>query len=223
MTGVYSASIPTPTGIAADPALTSHGVDQAKELARHLTNLDPPIDAVYSSPYYRCLQTIEPFVELQQQQQQQLQPQPSAPSKASAAIRPENGLCEWFGSAPFEHPRPASPEVLKALFPAYDDSYVSALTPSSKGETVAQLYARVAAATQAIIDRCDAEGTRAVVLCSHAAVIIILGRILTGEVPDSVEIDDFKAFTCGLSVYRRRPVTHRDVASPARQRGEPTV
>ncbi|KAF4456248.1 Transcription factor tau 55 kDa subunit [Fusarium albosuccineum] len=201
LTGVYSASIRSPTGIPADPALTSHGVSQARELGEHLMNLDPPIDVVYSSPYYRCLQTITPFVELKQQQ---LQNEPGTKDTAPAVIRPEYGLCEFFGAAPFDHPIPASSKRLKASFPAYDENYVSALTPSRKGETIQDLYGRVAAAVQAIIDRCDAEGRRAVVLCTHAAVVIALGRVLTGHIPESVETEDFQAFTCGLSVYRRR-------------------
>ncbi|KAF7563782.1 hypothetical protein G7046_g327 [Stylonectria norvegica] len=185
-TGVYSASIPSPTGIPADPALTAHGVKQARELGQHLMT---------------CLQTIAPFVELKQQQ---LEDGPGGRDTAAAVIRPEYGLCEWFGSAPFDHPIPASPERLKTAFPAYDMTYDSALTPSRKGETIDELYERVAAAMQAIIDRCDAEGRRAVVLCTHAAVVISLGRVLTGQFPDCVETEDFGAHTCGLSVYRRQ-------------------
>ncbi|KAL7923861.1 RNA polymerase III transcription initiation factor complex component [Trichoderma austrokoningii] len=207
-TGVYSASIPSPTGIAVDPALTAHGVDQSRELGRHLTTLDPPVEAVYSSPYYRCLQTITPFVELQQQQQKQKQACGDVPS-ATTIIRPEHGLCEWFGSAPFEHPGPASPAVLKSLFPAFDESYVSAQHPPRRGETLAQLQARLTATMQSIIDRCDAEDRRAVVLCTHAAVVITLGRILTGCFPETVDTDDFRAFTCGVSVYRRKRL-HQD-------------
>lgn len=192
-----------------DPALTAHGVDQSRELGRHLTTLDPPVEAVYSSPYYRCLQTITPFVELEQQKQANGDvvgsDAPSAPS-ATAIIRPEHGLCEWFGSAPFEHPGPASPAVLKSLFPAFDESYVSAQHPPKRGETLAQLQARLTATMQSIIDRCDAEDRRAVVLCTHAAVVITLGRILTGCFPETVDTDDFRAFTCGVSVYRRKPV-----------------
>lgn len=202
-TGVYSASIPSPTGIAVDPALTAHGVDQSRELGRHLASIDPPVEAVYSSPYYRCLQTISPFVELQQQLHKRDGSNGSR-SNATTTIRPEHGLCEWFGSAPFEHPGPASPSVLKALFPAFDEAYVSAQHPPRKGETLAQLQARLTTTMQSIIDRCDAEDRRAVVLCTHAAVVIMLGRILTGRFPQSVEADDFRAFTCGLSVYRRR-------------------
>ncbi|EXL85995.1 hypothetical protein FOPG_02243 [Fusarium oxysporum f. sp. conglutinans race 2 54008] len=176
LTGVYTGFIRSPTGIPADPALTSHGVSQSKEMGKHLMTLDPPIDAVYSSPYYRCLQTITPFIELKQQQ---LKDQPGIRGSAAATIRPEHGI-------------------------AFDENYASAITPSRKGETINDLYGRVAAAVRAIIERCDAEGHRAVVLCTHAAVVITLGRILTGRIPKAVEEEDFHAFTCGLSTYRRR-------------------
>ena len=49
-----------PTGIPTDPPLTAKGVQQSKELAEYLCNIDPPIDRVYSSPFYRCLQTLKP-------------------------------------------------------------------------------------------------------------------------------------------------------------------
>ncbi|CAF3464912.1 hypothetical protein SNK03_008289 [Fusarium graminearum] len=202
LTGVYTATIRSPTGIPADPALTSYGVSQAKEMGKHLMTLEPPIDVVYSSPYYRCLQTITPFIELKQQQ---LEEEPGTThGSATATIRPEHGLGEFFGAAPFDHPIPASHKRLKELFPAYDDSYVSAIKPSRKGETIENLYGRVAVAMRGIVERCDAEGKRAVVLCTHAAVVIALGRVLTGRVPEAVEEEDFHAFTCGLSTYRRR-------------------
>lgn len=206
LTGVYSSTIPSPTGIPADPALTSHGVTQAKELGQHLMSLDPPIEAIYSSPYYRCLQTITPFVQLKQQQLQSL-PGSHEHDEQVPVIRPEFGLSEFFGAAPFDHPIPASHKRLKTTFPSYDETYVSALAPSRRGETIQDLYRRVGVAMQAIIDRCDADGTRAVVLCTHAAVVIALGRVLTGRIPDGVDEEDFQAFTCGLSVFRRRGTT----------------
>lgn len=52
--------VKTPTGIPTDPPLTSKGVDQSKELAAYLCTIQPPIDRVYSSPFYRCLQTLKP-------------------------------------------------------------------------------------------------------------------------------------------------------------------
>jgi transcription factor C subunit 7 len=57
---VYTAALKTPTGIPIDPPLTSKGVDQSKELAEHLCSIDPPIERIYSSPFYRCLQTLKP-------------------------------------------------------------------------------------------------------------------------------------------------------------------
>ncbi|KAG6014087.1 hypothetical protein E4U43_006944 [Claviceps pusilla] len=230
-TGVYS-GIPSPTGIQGDPALTSYGIVQSKEMGQHLMTLDPKVDKVYSSPFYRCLQTMTPFMELQQQKAQaaarspqtppasgdasgpangeSLLPSAPAPAPAPAHVHapvtkmlPEHGIREWFGSAPFDHPEPAAPRVLKNMFPSYDQEYVSVVTPSKRGETLEQLQDRITKALRGIIEQCDADGSRAVVLCSHAAVIIMIGRILTGQFPARVDMDDFKAYTCGLSVYGR--------------------
>lgn len=209
--------IPSPTGIQGDPALTSYGIDQAKELGKHLETLDPAVEKVYSSPFYRCLQTMVPFMDLQREKlgaQNGQMPQVSAGESDETAkslltgtvvtkMLPEHGIREWFGSAPFDHPEPAAPGVLKAMFPLYDESYTSAARPSRKGETLEQLQQRITKALRAIIQQCDADGTRAIVLCSHAAVIILIGRILTGLIPASVDVDDFQAYTCGLSVYSR--------------------
>ncbi|KAF4581868.1 Transcription factor tau 55 kDa subunit [Ophiocordyceps camponoti-floridani] len=202
-TGVYTSYIPSPTSIAADPALTSHGVRQAEELAAHLSTLEPPIEAVYSSPFYRCLQTVDPFVRLQG---------PRRPLErtggAARGIRLEHGIREWFGAAPFRHPTPAPPELLSDLFPAVDSGYQSAVVPDERGETLAQLQERVATTLRALIRRSDAEGVRAVVLCTHAAVVIVMGRVLTACVPQTVDARDFHAYTCGLTVFRRH--RHQD-------------
>ena len=62
-TGTYSSLVLSPTGIPSDPPLTSHGEGQSLQLANALAKMnDPPIWQVYSSPFYRCLQTVEPFV-----------------------------------------------------------------------------------------------------------------------------------------------------------------
>lgn len=62
-TGTYSSLVLSPTGIPSDPPLTSHGEEQSLQLANALAKInDPPIWQVYSSPFYRCLQTVEPFV-----------------------------------------------------------------------------------------------------------------------------------------------------------------
>jgi Fructose-2,6-bisphosphatase len=198
--GNYSNYLRSPTGLPADPELTAHGVDQAKELAVRLMEVDPPIERVYSSLYYRCLQTIEPFVR---------KAQAASPDKP-LKVRGETGLGEWYGSADFEHPVPASLDKLEPLFPdLLDMSYVSAVTPNRMGEEINELHDRVAVAVKEVIAQCDRDGIRSVLLCTHAAVVIALGRVLTGLMPDDFDEEDFRCFTCGLSRYRRRsaPIT----------------
>lgn len=119
-------------------------------------------------------------------------------------IRGEPGLGEWYGAAPFEHPTSAAPEVLKTLFPALDLGYVPVARPTRMGESLAELHDRVAATMHGIISQCDTEGVKAILISTHAAVVIALGRVLTGAMPDDVGVEDFQAFTCGLSVYTRR-------------------
>jgi len=163
----------------------------------------PPVELVYSSPYFRCLQTAEPFVKLRLQQLQGEAGPMSTTNQVEFALRAEAGLSEWYGSAPFEHPTSASLATLKALFPVLDETYPSVVVPPRRGESLAELHDRVALALQGIIDQCDRAGVRAILLCSHAATVIAAGRVLTGSMPEDVGEDDFRAFTCGLSVYRR--------------------
>ncbi|KAL2156099.1 hypothetical protein VTH82DRAFT_844 [Thermothelomyces myriococcoides] len=199
--GNYTNYLKSPTGGAADPALTAHGVDQANELASRLLAVEPPIERVYSSLYYRCLQTIEPFI----RKVQRTASARTGGEPGRLGVRGETGLGEWYGSADFEHPVPASLEKLKELFPGLlDPDYRPAVTPNRQGESIEELHDRVAAVIEAIIAECDRDGVRSILLCTHAAVIIALGRVLTGNMPDDFEVDDFKCFTCGLSAYRRR-------------------
>jgi len=171
---------------------------------------DPPIERVYSSLYYRCLQTVEPFVKKTALSPLSTAATPVRDNTAKATsgglrIRGETGIGEWFGAAKFEHPVPATPEVLASHFPALLDlSYTAAVVPTRMGEGVGELHDRVAATLDALVTDCDRDGIRAILLCTHAAVVIALGRVLTGRMPESIEAEDFGAFTCGLSVYRRR-------------------
>ncbi|KAI1634110.1 histidine phosphatase superfamily [Biscogniauxia mediterranea] len=204
-TGNYTAFVRSPTGLPTDPPLTSHGVEQASELAQHLLKLDPPIEQVYSSPYYRCLQTIQPFVSLRRGSMQvRGQTSTSNSGEDSFRIRPDKGLSEWYGLAHFSHPTAASLDELQTFFPELDANYVSSPAPSPNGELIPELYDRVAACIQAIIERSDREGKKAILVCTHAAVIIALGRVLTGQLPEDATKEDFGAFTCGLSIYRRQ-------------------
>lgn len=199
-TGDYTAFVRSPTGLPADPALTAHGVDQARELAAHLERLPAhgsggsgsllaPVERIYCSPFYRCLQTVQPFAEA------------ATPPRE---VRCDAGLVDWFGPAPFEQPQPAALSLLRSKFFPWITESRSGVVAPPYGESMAQLHARMAAAMAHIVRQADAEGVRAVLVCSHAAPIIAVGRALTGALPADVEAEDFGTFTCGLSVFRRR-------------------
>ncbi|OKL64105.1 hypothetical protein UA08_01043 [Talaromyces atroroseus] len=223
-TGTYHSTYPTPTGNPADPTLTAHGVRQSHELAAHLSSEKfpgPKPCKVYSSPFYRCLQTILPSVEA-------LDGDSSLSSGREKGVRIENGLGEWFGSSTyFDHPSPASISELHRHFPTLianpssDYTYKTHVIPSARGETIPQLHNRVATALAAIIADVDAEiraeeeeadkenssssnSSKAILICAHAAPLIAMGRALTGNMPDDANIDDFHVYTAGLSTFVRR-------------------
>ncbi|RAL16859.1 phosphoglycerate mutase family protein [Aspergillus homomorphus CBS 101889] len=247
-TGTYHAQFPTPTGNPADPTLTSHGVRQSHELAAHLASDDfhPKPFRVYCSPFYRCLQTIQPSVDALKELHQRTYSDDSSTSKnndkqierhADFAVRVEPGLGEWFGHTTFfTHPPPATPPTLSTYFPTLnltlpnnpDDAsapsnktykpYKPHLTPSPTGETIANLHTRIATTLAALIADVDAEiaaleaaqpaheprSSKAILICSHAAPLIAMGRALTGLMPEDSSQEDFFVFTAGLSTFRRR-------------------
>ncbi|KAJ6121000.1 Histidine phosphatase superfamily clade-1, partial [Penicillium sp. IBT 18751x] len=226
-TGTYKSQFPTPTGNPADPALTSHGVRQSYELAEHIAGSDfhPKPFRIYSSPFYRCLQTIQPSVEeLKRKQQHNFSNGRGSIDPASDFdVRLENGLGEWFGPTTFfEHPSHPSPSIMRGHFPTLiadfpERKYTSLLMPSSRGETIAELHNRVATALEGIIEDVDAEITaleadlkpeqrtsKSILICAHAAPLIAMGRALTGLMPEDTSIEDFHVFTAGLSTFQRR-------------------
>ncbi|EPE36186.1 Phosphoglycerate mutase-like protein [Glarea lozoyensis ATCC 20868] len=194
-TGTYSTSIPSPTGIASDPALAGYGVEQSHELSTHLQTLSPPIERFYTSPFYRCIQTISPAVEAIAK---------TASDPETCKIRGENGVGEWYGMARFDHPSPATPGVLKKLFERYDESYEAEIKPSVNGETIDELHDRTAYALHRLIEKSDREGVKAILICTHAATLIAIGRALTGRMPEDTAEEDFRPFTCGVSTFVRK-------------------
>ncbi|KAF1966197.1 phosphoglycerate mutase family protein [Bimuria novae-zelandiae CBS 107.79] len=194
-TGVYSASMRTPTGIPTDPALASHGVEQAAELARFLCSIDPPIDRIYSSPFYRCLQTLKPTTERLFKE-----------GKGGGKVRIDRGLGEFFGRADFEHPTPPDLEILNRHFQDLDQDYVSVHIPTANGEWLKELHERVTKALAKIITDLDndPEQPKTVLICTHAATMIAAGRALTGKMPVDLNEDDFQCYTASLSKYVRR-------------------
>lgn len=209
-TGTYQTSVPSPTNIPSDPALAGHGVLQSHELARKLASVEPPIERLYSSPFYRCLQTLAPTLE-------SLREQKPHNERVLLKIRADAGLGEWFGLARFSHPSPAPLSLLCTLFPScLDTAYAPVIVPSPQGESIAALHDRVAYALHRIIEACDRDGVKAIVVCTHAATLLAAARALTGRMPEDVGQDDFGSFTCGLSEFRRR----KDQTVPAVQAWE---
>jgi transcription factor C subunit 7 len=162
------------------------------------------VDRIYSSPFYRCLETINPLADL-----------------LDLPILCENGIGEWYGLARFDHPSPAPPELLHSFFPRVRTAYNPVIVPSTKGEPIAEIHDRVAYALARIIEACDEEwrtegkGVKTVLLVGHAASNIAMGRALVGD-PNA----DVKTGTCSLSVYRRRspsPVVRAPLPVPSEE------
>lgn len=141
------------------------------------------------------MQTIQPFV--RHPRHSHISENVSGDSTIGICV--DLGLSEWYGLAHFEHPSSAPLDELRGFFPELDASYASTPAPERHGESLPQLHDRVAKAIGSIIRRSDREGHKAVLISTHAAVVIALGRVLTGQMEK-----DFGAFTCGLSKYKRR-------------------
>lgn len=131
---------------------------------------------------------------------------------------------EWFGpTSYFTHPAPSPPSELASHFPTLfhpstsHAAYIPHVLPSRQGESIAELHDRLATAVAGIIADVDAEITqvessqrpeertsKAILLVSHAAPLIAIGRALTGNMPEDSGEEDFNVFTAGLSKFVRR-------------------
>ncbi|KAJ9644281.1 uncharacterized protein PV06_05257 [Exophiala oligosperma] len=225
VTGEYSSSHPYPTRLPADPPLASFGVRQAQETGAHLGKTLGDLAKqdrlrIYSSLFYRCLETLRPTVEALIEATSSSSSSPTTGDAAnnktkSVSVRGERGIGEWFGRAWFVQPKPAEPARLRRdFFPWLDDTYESKVVPPEHGERIDPLHDRVARALAVIVEDVDREYRRAgrgdeevtLLLCGHAAQIIASGRALTGQMPDDHDEDDFQCFTCGISKFARRRV-----------------
>jgi transcription factor C subunit 7 len=113
---------------------------------------------------------------------------------------------EFFGRANWEHPTPPTLQILTPHFENLDQEHVSSHIPAPKGEMIVELHERVRRALEHIITTLDQdpEQPKTVLICSHAATIIAAGRVLTGQMPEDPDEDDFQCFTAGLSKFVRK-------------------
>lgn len=119
----------------------------------------------------------------------------------------ENGFGEFYGRARFDHPSPASLDVLHEHFPhMLDLHYEAVIVPSTNGETIDGLHNRVAYALHRVIAAIDNDpsGPKTLLICTHAATMIAIGRALTGSMPEDPAEDDFLCYTCSVSKFVRR-------------------
>ncbi|KAL9020117.1 MAG: hypothetical protein Q9185_002647 [Variospora sp. 1 TL-2023] len=212
-TGEYHTNSPSPTEIPNDVPLSAYGVGQSKELAIAVAEIDPPVRDVFCSPFYRCLQTIKPAIEKLGE---------------NVNVRVDNGIGEWYGhSSTFTHPSPPSLSLLcTKYFPSLsiNPEYRPSCIPSPSGETIAELHDRVAHALSCIIRTVDselvAEEEVSILICTHAATLIAIGRCLTGNMPSDVNQEDYLAPCAGLTKFvRRKPSVSQEVGHGADGKG----
>ncbi|KAK9458623.1 histidine phosphatase superfamily [Lipomyces oligophaga] len=174
---------PIPTNIDGDFVLSAHGEEQAAELCKRLASIQPAIERVYCSPFYRCLQTVGAFTE-----------------SAGLDLLPENGVGEWYGITRATHPTAASAQVLHRFFPSVPESYTPIMVPSSQGESFDELHQRAQDILAEIIRRANADGIKTLLICSHAATIHALSRALVGDPSFTA-----RTGTCSLALYELNP------------------
>ncbi|KAL0951121.1 hypothetical protein HGRIS_007857 [Hohenbuehelia grisea] len=176
----------SPTGLPRDPPLAAYGEAQAKELAEYFLSL-PPNErptAIFSSPYYRCLQTAEPVA-----------------LALGLPIYVEHGISEWYSPVvpgTGLHPRPGSASDLQKFFPTIDPTWESLWYASRQGEDVAEVHTRTDSFLQTFVPAVEGAlpyessvppseaGTSGtaharLLLVSHAATVITLARSLKGD------------------------------------------
>ena len=68
------------------------------------------------------------------------------------------------------------------------------------------VHLRHAYAMHRLIEHFDRlpNGPKALLICTHAASMICIGRCLTGKLPDDLDTEDFRCGTCAMSTYKRR-------------------
>ncbi|EIW86668.1 phosphoglycerate mutase-like protein [Coniophora puteana RWD-64-598 SS2] len=160
------------TGLPRDPPLAAYGETQATELANWFMNLpahERPT-AIFSSPYYRCLQTARPTSRALQ-----------------VPIYVEHGISEWYSpAAPGTglHPRPFPASELKQYFSEIDPSWSSVWYPSRKGESVFEILDRVEGTLNILVPEIEqrfGDKHTHILMVGHAATVIALARGLLGD------------------------------------------
>ncbi|OBZ88660.1 Transcription factor tau subunit [Choanephora cucurbitarum] len=153
---------PLPTGLPNDPPLSRVGRQQAKELADFLS--DKSIDRIYSSPFYRVLETVRPFAEA-----------------TETPVFVDYSMAEWYGKAHDHYLPPALLSELERLFPI--QSHTSSIALPEGIETAHDCHVRVKRGIDQLLAKLNAEPhpPKTILLAGHAASAICAVRGLIGD------------------------------------------
>ncbi|CCH58975.1 hypothetical protein TBLA_0B01320 [Henningerozyma blattae CBS 6284] len=188
-----------PTGVDSDVPLADHGVNQAKELGHYILSIDNQPELIFSSPFYRCIQTSEPIAKL-----------------LELPVYLEKGVGEWYKPDRPTIPIPADLETLKKLFPGHDDRSIlsessewvpgSGIIPSDQGETADELYERCKKFWPIFIKRVEEQFNQVetILIVTHAASKIALGMSLMGYSRYDDELEEggyIRSGSCSLDKY----------------------
>ncbi|AQZ18085.1 YNL108C and TFC7 (YOR110W) [Zygosaccharomyces parabailii] len=193
-----------PTGVDSDVPLAKHGVDQAKELAHYILSLGNQPEMLFSSPFYRCIQTSEPIADI-----------------LELPIHLDAGLGEWYKPDREVIPTPAQLEVLKNFFPGkISDNWEPSVIPSNKGENEEDLYLRCQQFWLVFIGKLERDfpNVETVLLVTHAASKAALGMNLLGFSNWREPLDEdgniIRSGSCSLDKYELVPPTTEDESLP---------
>ncbi|SCU81652.1 LAFA_0C06370g1_1 [Lachancea sp. 'fantastica'] len=182
---------PPPTGVDSDVPLAEHGVKQAKELAHYIMSIENQPELLFSSPFYRCLQTCEPIADL-----------------LELPIHVERGVGEWYKPDRKVIPEPASYAILNNFFPGkLSPSWDPTVIPSGKGETEQDIFNRCREFWPKFISRVESEfpSVETILIMTHAATKIALGMNLLGfdNAREAIDADGttLRSGSCSLDKF----------------------
>lgn len=180
-----------PTGVDSDVPLAEHGIHQARELAHYTLSLENQPELLFSSPFYRCIQTSEPIADV-----------------LGLPIIIERGIGEWYRPDRPVIPVAAPQEVLENFFPGkIYSNWESQIIPSDKGETEEDLFERCGEFWPLFINKVEKEfpNVETILLVTHAASKGALGMNLLGFSNWREPLDEdgtiIRSASCSLDKY----------------------
>lgn len=183
---------PPPTGVENDVPLAEHGLEQAEELSKYMLNeIEPKPEVLFSSPFYRCIQTIKPTKQ-----------------SLNIPLYIDRGLGEWFRPDRHEISIPVSNYVISKFFPNLIElNWEDTNIPSSNGETEEEIFSRCHEFWPIFIKHVEEKypNVNTIMLVTHAATKAALGSNLLKHVNAIQPIDKegnlIRNGSCSLDRY----------------------